>query len=380
MMRKLKDLDGSLRGKKALVRVDFNVPIEKDDIAEQYRISVHKETIDYLVDRGAVLGLASHTSKVKSFSGLADHIGRVLGRKFVFLETCLENGKTLRAASPGTVFLCENVRYHEGEKKNDPVFAKRLADGYDLYINEAFSVSHREHASLVAITEFLPSYLGFNAEREIASLTAIKREPSQGKVLVLGGAKVETKVPLIKALASMHEWVLVGGVVANIFFQAKGFKTGASVMDHISLLKEVDVSDPRLVLPKDIIVSTTDGTAEAKILPAGDIDAGYSILDIGPETIKLFCDIVRSAKTVIWNGSLGLAEVERFSHGTRALLNAITRSPARSIIGGGDLVAILERAQLLKKVSYVSTGGGAMLVFLAGRELPGLKALGYYRK
>ena len=363
MIKSIKELgEKELYGKKILLRVDFNMPIENGGISETYRIKVNKETINFLIERGAIVGLVSHITAIDSFEPILNQIKEVLGINFNFINNCIgESVKTgLNSAKPGGVFLLENVRKYEGEEKNDINFAKNLAEPFDLYINNAFSASHRNHASLVAVTKFLPSYAGFLLIKEIEKLNGALDIPKSGKTLILGGAKIETKFPVIKNFLDKAENILIGGAVANVFLKASGVDIKKSLTDDNfledakSLLKEEN-----LIIPEDYVVS------------------GDMILDVSQKTIDKFVKTISESKMVIWNGPLGKAENEEFSNGSRKILEAIINSGAFSIAGGGDTIAFLEKSGFINKFNYVSTGGGAMLEFLAGNKLPGLVALRY---
>ena len=364
MIKSIKELGKKeLYGKKILLRVDFNMPIENGGISETYRIKVNKETINFLIERGAIVGLASHITAIDSFEPILNQIKEVLGINFNFINDCIgESVKTgLNSAKPGGVFLLENVRKYEGEEKNDINFAKNLAEPFDLYINNAFSASHRNHTSLVAVTKFLPSYAGFLLIKEIKKLNGALDIPKSGKTLVLGGAKIETKFPVIKNFLDKAENILVGGAVANVFLKAKNIDIKKSLTDDNFLpeAKKLLEESDNVIIPEDYIISDD------------------MILDIGPETTSKFIKAINTSKMVIWNGPLGKVEEEKFSIGSKKISEAIISSGAFSIAGGGDTIAFLEKLSLVDKFNYVSTGGGAMLEFLAGNKLPGLVALRY---
>ena len=350
-------------GKKILLRVDFNMPIENGGISETYRIKANKETINFLIERGAIVGLVSHITAIDSFEPILNQIKEVLGINFNFINDCIgESVKTgLNSAKPGGVFLLENVRKYEGEEKNDINFAKNLAEPFDLYINNAFSASHRNHTSLVAVTKFLPSYAGFLLIKEIKKLNGALDIPKSGKTLILGGAKIETKFPVIKNFLDKAENILVGGAVANVFLKAKNIDIKKSLTDDNFLpeAKKLLEESDNVIIPEDYIISDD------------------MILDIGPETTSKFIKAINTSKMVIWNGPLGKVEEEKFSIGSKKISEAIISSGAFSIAGGGDTIAFLEKLSLVDKFNYVSTGGGAMLEFLAGNKLPGLVALRY---
>ena len=370
MFKKIGELSHTeLSGKKIFLRVDFNVLVESGRLKEVYRIKAHKETIDFLISAGARVALASHIDS--SFKDVTDDIGKILGYELGFEDDILNP----KLDSQLTIF--ENIRNYEGEEKNDKSFALSLSKNFDLYINDAFSVSHRDHTSIVGITEFLPSYAGFLLQKEIENLKKILNEPANSKTIVLGGAKISTKLPVIKNFLDKADHILIGGALANTIFKAKGLKIGQSVAEETQ--EQIDWNNPKIALPKDFTVSEDQsGKTFPEIMPVKDLDENKMILDIGPETIKEFSKIISDSKTIVFNGPLGLAEVDAFSLGTRMVLDSIIRSKAFSVIGGGDSLAFIEKFSLLDKFGYVSTGGGAMLEFLAGNKLPGLGALGYY--
>ena len=364
MIKSIKELgEKELYGKKILLRVDFNMPIENGGISETYRIKVNKETINFLIERGAIVGLVSHITAIDSFEPILNQIKEVLGINFNFINDCIgESVKTgLNSAKPGGVFLLENVRKYEGEEKNDINFAKNLAEPFDLYINNAFSASHRNHTSLVAVTKFLPSYAGFLLIKEIKKLNGALDIPKSGKTLVLGGAKIETKFPVIKNFLNKAENILVGGAIANVFFKAKNMDIKTSLTDDNFLpeAKKLLEKNSHIIIPEDYVM------------------ADELILDIGSKTIDEFKEIISKSKMIVWNGPLGKVEEEKFSIGSKKISEAIISSGAFSVVGGGDTIAFLEKLALIDKFDYVSPGGGAMLEFLAGNKLPGLLALRY---
>ncbi|MEK7659459.1 MAG: phosphoglycerate kinase [Patescibacteria group bacterium] len=377
-MKKIQELE-DLKNKKVFLRVDFNVPLTQSPItnhqlviSDVYRIKAHKETIDFLVSAGAEIALISHIEK--SFKDIFGKIGEILGHQLNFEEDILNP----QLNSPLTLF--ESIRRYEGEEINDAGFAEDLAKNFDIYVNDAFSVSHRNHASVSTITKFLPSYAGFLMEKELSNLEKVLNAPAEGKTVILGGAKISTKIPVIKNFLDKADHILIAGALANTIFKFKGLAIGRSTVEDSEMtetLKQTDWNDPKILLPKDIVVSE-DSKGSAKVLPIKNLEDNQMILDIGPETAKQFSEIIKKSKTVIFNGPLGLAEVEVFSAGTKIVLDSIIRSSVFSVIGGGDTLAFVEKLNLLDKFSYVSTGGGAMLEFLAENRLPGLEALGYY--
>ncbi len=361
-MKSLREAD--LKDKKVLLRVDFDVPVsDKGQIEEAFRIKKQKETLDYLVGHGAKVIMVAHISDQsvgQSFSALMPQLHVLLGYEINFLKTVPEIGTYLENyAGPA---LLDNIRKFPGETENDSGLALSLSKGFDIYVNNDFAVSHREHASVSAIAKLLPSYAGFTIEEEVAHLSGVINSPKEGKVIVIGGAKAESKIPVIKNFISKADKILIGGVVANDMLKERGMDIGASIADENSkeLLSGLDLNSPILTLPKDFVIS------EKKIL------------DIGAETEKEYTETINGASMVIWNGPMGLFEKAEFAHGTKAVAEAMVSSKAKKIIGGGDTITAVDALGLLGKFDFVSTGGGAMLAFLAGEKLPGLEALSYY--
>jgi 3-phosphoglycerate kinase len=351
-----------IKDKKILLRVDLDVPVnDKNEIEESFRIKKQKETLDYLLEHGARVVMVAHISAVKSFADLVPQLHILLGREFDFIKSVSDISHWL--SGTGTIALIDNIRNPlvagPGEEKNDPDLAKQLAQGFDLYVNNAFAVCHRDHASVSAITKLLPKYAGLLIQQEVAQLQRAIEAPVGGKVIVMGGAKASTKVPVIKNLIDKAEAVLTGGVVANDLLKQRGQDMGSSVVDedlHL-LLMNLELNNPKLHVPEDFIVFDN------------------KILDIGDKTMSTYIRFVQNAKTIIWNGPLGLFENPVFAKGTNELAQAIASSPAYKIIGGGDTISAVDKIHLLEKFDFVSTGGGAMLAFLAGESLPGLVAL-----
>src|SRR3990167_2744979 len=353
----------NLKDKKILLRVDLDIPVsDEGQIEEPFRIKRQKETLDYLIGHGAKVVMAAHISAVPSFANLIPQLHTFLDYEINFLKTLPEISSYLEHyAGPA---LLDNIRQKDGEEKNDKEFAKQLAQGFDVYVNNAFAVCHRNHASVSAITELLSSYAGFLIEEEIASFKKAIDAPMAGKIVIIGGAKAETKVPVIKNLINRADFILTGGVVANDILKEKGQDMGSSVVDENSkeLLAGLDINDPKLLVPEDFVVFD------------------HKILDIGEETIRKYADAVSRASVVIWNGPMGLFENPSFAMGTNQLAKAIVDSNAYKIMGGGDTISAVDKLGLMGKFDFVSTGGGAMLAFLAGEKLPGLEALGYYNR
>lgn len=366
-----------LNKKKVLLRCDFDVPVrlgrrnkgdgdglsegEPAGIVEKFRIQKQKPVIDFLLKQSALVAVA-HIKAIKSFREIISQLEDILGNKIELIESLGDLGSKVRNLEQGKLYLLDNIRNWAGEEKNDESFAKILSNGFDLYINNCFSTSHRKHASFSAITKFLPAYAGFLVEEETTQLDKMINIPKDGKIFIMGGAKTRTKVPVIKNFIDKTESILVGGVVANDILKEMGVDIGLSIADRdtAGLLEGLDIRDKRLVIPFDFNIY------EKKIY------------DIGPKTIKEYVNMIQNAKVIIWNGPMGLFEDERFSAGTDAIANSIAKSRAFKTIGGGDTIAAVNRLGLLDKFDFVSTGGGAMLEFLAGNKLPGLEALGYY--
>src|SRR3990167_10600032 len=363
-MKTVRDLR-DLKGKKVLLRVDFDVPVDdKREIQETFRIKKQKETLDYLINQGAQVVMVAHISDEsihKSFSEIMPQLHLLLGHEINFIRTISEIGSYLeRYAGPA---LLDNLRQNEGEEKNDPEFAKQLGEGFDYYVNNAFAVCHRENASVSVIAKILPAYAGFVIEEEVNRLSDAINVSKEGKIIIIGGAKASTKVPVIRHFLDKSEYILTVGVVANDILKEKGQDMGSSVVDENSkeLLVGLDLQDPRLFTPTDFIVFDN------------------KILDIGDGTMHSYMDIISQAKMIVWNGPIGLFENQAFAKGTDEIAKAIAASSAVKIMGGGDTIAAVNRLGLLDKFDFVSTGGGAMLAFLSGDKLPGLAALGYYK-
>jgi phosphoglycerate kinase len=313
---------GDLKGRRVFLRADFDVPVAGDSIVEPFRIQRQREGLQMLIAKGAHVVIGAHISAVPSFEPLKHELERILGVSF-----------------GTTVTILENLRSNPGEEANDVIYARTLADGCDAYVNNAFAVCHRSHASVDALARVLPSYAGPLIQEEVRQLSEVIAAPSAGKVIFIGGAKVSTKMPVVEYLLDKAEAIAVGGKIAN--------ELGAP-------------SDARVHVPSDFV-----------------IDNGQK-LDIGPETAAAYAALARNAERIVWNGPMGKWEDPRYAAGTRALAEAIAASPAQKLIGGGDTVSAVRRFGLLDAMGFVSTGGGAMLAFLAGERLPGLHALGYY--
>lgn len=372
-----------LASKRVLMRVDFNVPVnEQGEITETFRIQAHLDTLNYLLASGAQVALLSHLGSIGGFEAMTEQIGAILGRTLTLVPLGeLESIPALFQACP--VLLIDNVRQDSREEENNEALAKELARGFDLYVNDAFAVCHRAHASLVAIARHLPAYAGLLIKQEINHLSEALLPPADGKVMVLGGAKISTKLPVIKNLLDKTEKILIGGALANNFFKAQGFQVGSSVVDDSVALTFLSPAELRgegqtkIVLPKDIIISTRGSKTKTESSPLKNIGFSQLIVDIGPHSAQLFAKMIKNAKMVIWVGPMGWFEADGFSEGTRVVAQAVAEVK-KSIVGGGDTIAAVIKFGLWGEFDYVSTGGGAMLEFLAGNKLPGLAVLNYY--
>jgi len=383
----LKDIDVS--GKRVLVRADFNVPLdESGHITDDRRIRAALPTIRYLREQGAKVILCSHLGRPKGkvvetlrLTPVAERLSELLGVEVRKADDCIgaSVASLVAAMKPGDVVLLENLRFHEEETANDPGFAKQLASLADVYVNDAFGTAHRAHASTEGVTRFLPAVAGFLLERELTFLGRALAEPSHPFVAVLGGAKVSDKIGVIENLLPKVDRLIVGGGMANTFFKAQGFDVGESLLeeDKVPLAKELlSRAGEKLVLPVDVVVADAfSADARHKTVQVDSVPSGWRILDIGHKTVKLFSAILGTAKTVVWNGPMGVFEFPAFAVGTVAIAKALAGIDAVTIIGGGDSAAAVEQAGLADKMTHISTGGGASLEFLEGKTLPGVAAL-----
>lgn len=389
----IRDID--VNGKRVLVRVDFNVPQDKTDghITDDRRIREALPTINYLLDHGAALILMSHLGRPKgndpkySLKPVAARLQELLaseGRKNSVYMADDVIGDAIsaqaRALKPGEILLLENVRFAPEEEKDDPAFARELAQLGDVYVNDAFGSAHRAHASTHGVTKHLPAHAGFLMEKELNYLGNALDDPKHPFVAILGGAKIGDKIGVIENLLPKVDHILIGGGMANTFAQAMDYPIGDSLAegDKLDLAREtMRKSSGKLVFPVDwVIADKFAADAEAKVVDVENVPAGWRILDIGPESIKLFESYLQDAKTVVWNGPMGVFEFPKFADGTLELAKFLATVPdAITVIGGGDTAAAVEKAGVASKMSHVSTGGGASLEFMEGRPLPGVQAL-----
>ena len=386
----VKDID--LKGKKVFVRCDFNVPMdENQNITDNTRIVAALPTIKYLLEQNCKLVLASHLGRPKgefkpefSLAPVAKELSKLLGQEVIMAKDVIGEDACEKAANlkEGEILLLENVRFHKEETDNDPEFCKKLASMAEVYVNDAFGTAHRAHASTTGIASYLPAVSGFLIEKELQFLGNAVNNPERPFVAILGGAKVSDKIGVIDSLLEKVDTLMIGGGMAYTFFKAQGYEVGNSIceMDKLDLAKEAmekaEQKGVKLMLPVDTKVGKEfKPDTESKIVSYTEIPADWEGLDIGPETIKMFEDELRKAKTVVWNGPLGLFEFDQFAIGTNAIAKVLSEIDATTIIGGGDSAAAVKKAGLEDKMTHISTGGGASLEFLEGKKLPGIEAL-----
>ncbi|MDZ7805755.1 MAG: phosphoglycerate kinase [Gracilimonas sp.] len=394
-MAKLTLNDVEVKGKKVLMRVDFNVPIENGKISDDNRIVQALPSIKHVIENGGLLILTSHLGRPAgeydpefSLKPTADHLSTLIDAKVHFAEDCIgeKAEAVINNADFGDVVVLENVRFHPEEKKNDEEFSKKLATHGDLFVNDAFGSSHRAHASVAGVTRYLqPAVSGYLLEKEIKYLEESINDPERPFVAILGGAKVSDKIGVIENLLSKVDTIIVGGGMTYTFYKAKGWPIGKSLVeeDKVGLAKELlekaKKAGVKFMLPMDSVVAKEfKNDAEHKVVDEDGIEDGWMALDIGPQSALAFGNVIKGAKTVVWNGPMGVFEMENFEDGTFAVAEALaeaTKFGATTIIGGGDSAAAIKAAGLMDKVSHVSTGGGASLEYLEGKELPGVTSL-----
>lgn len=391
----VRDLD--VAGKKVLVRVDFNVPLnDKGEITDDTRITASLPTIQYLLEQKAAVILMAHLGRPKgqvkpelSLAPVAKHLGKLLGKKILFAPDCV--GEAAQAAAsklkPGHILLLENLRFHKEEEKNDMEFAEKLASLADLYVNDGFGVSHRAHASVEGVTHFLPAAAGFLLEKEIQYVGQAVTNPLHPFVAIIGGAKVSDKIGVISNLLDKVDTLLIGGGMANTFLAAQGYKMGKSLVeeDKLDLAKELLAKAKKnkvnMLLPTDLVMADAFAPdAEHVTEKVKNLNQAYMALDIGAETSKAYAEALADAKMIVWNGPMGVFEMDAFCKGTEAVAKAVAKSRATSIVGGGDSVAAIEKLGLAKRITHISTGGGASLEYLEGKVLPGVAALDDLRR
>jgi phosphoglycerate kinase len=383
--------DAEVAGRRVLVRVDFNVPLQDGEVADEMRIRAALPTIELLRERGAALVLISHLGRpggkpdpALSMAPVAKRLGELLGTEVQLAPGVIEGDVEIScgALGPGDVLLLENVRFEPGETENDPKLAESLGSLADLYVNDAFGAAHRAHASTEGVAHHIPAYAGLLLEREMNELTAVVESPRKPLVVILGGAKVSDKIGVIDRFLEVADRILIGGAMAFSFFRAQGIGTGDSLVEEKGVelaaeaLERARDSDCELSLPVDLVLGRSfDADTERRESDGVEVPDGWMGLDVGPRTAELFAAAVAGAGTVLWSGPMGAFELEPFAAGTRAVAEAVAKAPGTTVVGGGDSVAALRKFGLDDEVDWLSTGGGASLELLEGKKLPGVEAL-----
>ena len=386
----IRDID--VNGKKVFVRVDFNVPMdENQNITNDERIRATLPTLNYLLEKNAALILACHVGRPKgqrvpelSVKPIVKRLSELLGKEVKYAEDCVGEPaqKAAAALKPGEVLLLENLRYHNEETKNDPEFAKQLASLADVAVDDAFGVSHRAHASNVGIAKYIEVVSGFLIEKEIKFIGQALTAPKKPFVAIIGGAKVSDKIGVISNMLEKVDAIIIGGGMAYTFLASQGYNVGKSICekDKIALAKELLAkaakNGVKVVLPVDVVIADKFAAdAATKIVPVDKIDPEWMGLDCGPKSCEENAQVLKNAKTVVWNGPMGVFEFDAFAKGTKAVAKAVAESGAISIVGGGDSIAALKKTGLSDKITHISTGGGATLEFLEGKPMPGIEAI-----
>ncbi|MDQ2888500.1 MAG: phosphoglycerate kinase [Chloroflexota bacterium] len=389
----IRDID--VAGKRVLVRVDFNVPLDAErHITDDTRIKAALPTITYLLDAGAAVILMSHLGRPDGkavdklrLAPVAQRLSELLGKPVQAASDSIgpEVEAQAKALQPGQVLLLENLRFHKEEEKNDPEFARQLASLGELYVNDAFGTAHRAHASTEGVTHTLPGVAGFLLEKEINFLGSALENPKRPLAAIIGGAKVSDKIKVLERLISLSDSILIGGGMANTFLKAEGYEIGDSLFEESKLdvardlIEKAKQKGSQFLLPPDVVIADRFAAdADAKVVASNAVPQGWRILDIGPATVESFRQALANAQTIVWNGTLGVAEFPAFAKGTDAIIEILserTKAGALTIIGGGDSAAAVEQANAANNMTHVSTGGGASLEFLEGRTLPGVAAL-----
>lgn len=392
VLNKLSIDELDIKGKRVFIRADFNVPLDDNlRITDDGRIRSTLPTINYAIDEGAKVILASHLGRPKgkpdprfSLAPVAKRLHRLLDKEVVFAPDCVgpQVESLVAKMKGGDVVLLENLRFHPEEEKNEESFARSLANLADFFVNDAFGAAHRAHASTAGITKFLPSAAGFLMKKEIEYLKGVVNAPIRPFVAILGGAKVSGKIGVLEHLEAKVDKVLIGGGMAFTFIKAMGYEVGDSLVENDMLetaqriRKKLKNAGIKFYLPVDcVIAQTLEPGAETKIVPTMEIPKGWRALDIGPATVKLFSEALANAKTILWNGPMGIFEIDAFSRGTFAIAHSVADAYALTIVGGGDTDLAVHRAGVSDALSFISTGGGASLQLLEGKELPGIAAL-----
>jgi phosphoglycerate kinase len=383
----IRDID--CRGKRVLMRVDFNVPMQDGLVADDKRIRAALPTIEYALDHGAAVILMSHLGRPKgsgfdpefSLRPAAEALGKLLGRPVQMAPDCIgtEVEALARALQPGDVLMLENTRFHKGEEKNDLELARQMAALGDLYVNDAFGSAHRAHASTEGVARFLPAVSGLLMEKELEYLGRATENPAHPYVAILGGAKISDKITVVENLLTKCDTLIIGGGMANTFLAAKGYDMQDSLVEAAAVETAQAImakAGDRLMLPVDAVAADRfDADAVWQVVDVDKVPAGWRVLDIGPKSITQFGDVLKTAKLVIWNGPMGVFEFPKFAEGTFAIAKLLAATGATTVIGGGDSASAVKKAGVAQQMTHVSTGGGASLEFLEGRVLPGVAAL-----
>ncbi|MGG4393625.1 phosphoglycerate kinase [Paenibacillus thiaminolyticus] len=387
--KSVRDID--VKGKRVFVRVDFNVPLEDGKITDDTRIRETLPTIQYLAEQGAKIILASHLGRPKGevaesmrLTPAANRLSELLGKPVKKLDESI--GEHVQAEinrmNDGDIVVLENVRFHKGEEKNDPELAKAFAALADVYVNDAFGAAHRAHASTEGIAHHLPAVSGLLMEKELSVLGKALSNPERPFTSIIGGSKVKDKIDVINKMLEISDNVIIGGGLAYTFFKAQGYEIGQSLCDNekldvaLGFIEKAKQLGKNFYLPVDIVVSDDfSADANTKIVPIDEIPADWEGIDIGPKTRDIYADVIKNSKLIVWNGPMGVFEIEPFSHGTRAVAQACAETEGYTVIGGGDSAAAVEKFHLKDKMDHISTGGGASLEFMEGKQLPGVVAL-----
>jgi len=383
----VKDID--IKGKRVLMRVDFNVPMNKGEVSDDKRIRAALPTIKYVLDQNASLVLMSHLGRPKgsgfepdfSLKPVSKALEKLLGKPVLMAPDCIgeEVVRLARNLKQGEVMLLENVRFHKEEEKNDPAFAKQLSMLGDVYVNDAFGSAHRAHASTEGVAKYLPAVSGFLMEQELEYLSKATINPEHPYIAILGGAKISDKIAVIENLLKKCDTLIIGGGMANTFLAAKGFNMAESLVEQTAIQTAKDIiskANTKLLLPIDAVVGNkANPQAQPVVVDVSKIPSGGSVMDIGPKSIDKFTDVLKNAKLIVWNGPLGVFEDERYSKGTFEIAKFLATLNATTVIGGGDSASAVKKAGVAKQMTHVSTGGGASLEFLEGKILPGVAAL-----